>query len=177
MNAEDNINQSTETGSKKDKLTRVDQFLHYMAGHNNNNEVVLNEVEEFLDAYKSDSIVFTAKAQELIITITEKKKGLLGGVKDVIKQKPFCDALSSAITDYQSYKEINYELKWTHAFNLLDLVQRGKVFGAIKNKVQQETDYANEIESLNQKIDNLQKLNNKLLKENKQLHNLASHDT
>ena len=94
------------------------------------------------------------------------------GKKRVVTKNNYCDAIGGAITAYQVSKELNYHLKWEHAYELLDLIQRGKVYGVIKDKEKQERDYQSEIEQLKQRLDSSEKLIDKLAKENKMLRNL-----
>ncbi len=100
------------------------------------------------------------------------KKGWLGTQKKAINQKNFCDAIGASIAGYQVSKELSYRLKWENAYILLDLIQRARVFGVVKDKTQQERDYLGEIEQLKQRVNSLQKLNNKLVLENKRLRSL-----
>jgi hypothetical protein len=154
-------------------LTRLERFKQYLEESNKKNDVVILEVEEFLKAYKANEEIITPYAKTMTLTVTKVEKGWLGRPRTVTYKSNFCDALGNAIAAYQGAKELNYMLKWEHAYKLLDLVQRGRVFGAIRNAKQQQQNYEQEILRLKEQIENLKKLNDKLIAENKILHGLA----
>ncbi len=164
--------QPKSSNSKENGLTPYQQLLQSVIEKNQRTEVVINEVEVFLKAYNERSIVITPEARTFVVTFKENKKGFLGREKIVVTKNNYCDAIGGAITAYQVSKELNYRLKWDNAYELLDLIQRGKVYGVIKDKEKQERDYQAEIDQLKQRLDSLQKLNDKLVIENKRLHNL-----
>jgi hypothetical protein len=59
----------------------------------------------------------------------------------------------------------------------VNLVEKGRVFGAIRNAKQQQHNYEQEILRLKEQIENLKKLNDKLIAENKLLHGIADEKT
>jgi hypothetical protein len=165
--------QPTSSNSQENSLTRNQRFLQYLDAQNRKNDVVIAEVEEFLKAYKAGEEIITSEAQNMIATITETKQGLFGRQKTVTYKKDFRDAIGGAIAAYQASTEINYKLKWEQAFELLDLIQRARVFGAIRNAKQQQQHFEEENLRLKEQVANLKKLNDKLLEENKLLHGLV----
>jgi|WetSurMetagenome_2_1015567.scaffolds.fasta_scaffold376680_2 hypothetical protein len=171
---ENGDNRQPKSGnSQENGLNPYYRLLQYVNEQNKRTDVVIAEVEEFLKAYKDGNIILTPEAQKLTTTTTEYRKRWIGISKKVVTSKAFCDSIGAAIAAYQVSKELNYQLKWENAYTLLDLIQRARAFGAVKDKNQQEKDYLTEIEQLKQRADSLQKLNNKLVAENKRLHNLV----
>lgn len=169
--------QPKSSDSKETDMTTYRRFSQFLRS-NNRAEVVLSEVEEFLKAYKTgEEKIDIMKAKELTATSTDVEKGWLGRPKKVIRRQIFSDALGSAIAAYQASKELNYNLMWEQAYSLLDLVQRGRVFGAIRNAKQQRQNYEQEVIRLKEQIENLEKLNDKLIAENKLLHGIADAKT
>jgi len=59
------------------------------------------------------------------------------------------------------------------AYKVLTLIQRARAFNLIRDTKQQAREYEQEIEQLKERVNNLLKLNNELVLENKRLHNLV----
>jgi hypothetical protein len=135
-------------------------------------------VEEFLNNYKSgEEKIDTVRAKDLTVTTTIIEKNWLGRPKQVAHKTFFSDALGGAIASYQASKEVGYNFRWEAAYKLLDLVQKGRVFGAIRNAKQQRQNYEQEIARLKEQVESLKTLNDKLLAENKLLHGIADTKT
>jgi hypothetical protein len=151
--------------------------MRYIKEQNKKPDVVIAEVDEFLKAYKDGEQIITAEAKTMTVTTTTFKKGWFGRLKKVNATTNFCDALGDAIASYQASKEIDYYLNWGRAYQLLSLIQRARTFGVILNATQRQQNYEQEIQRLKEQIDNLKKLNGKLITENKILHGIANGKT
>jgi uncharacterized membrane-anchored protein YjiN (DUF445 family) len=160
------------SNSQKNKLTIYEQFTQYLREQENRPSVVFDEVEDFLKGYKKGDFVLSDVAKTMRVTMREGKNWRGKPKKNVY---PFCDVFGNAVGAYHAAKEINRDVKWEEAYKLLDLIERGKAFGAILDVRQQRKDYEQEIEKLKSTIDHLRKLNTDLLSENKTLHNLVPH--
>jgi hypothetical protein len=169
-----NSRQQKSSDSKETALTHYERLMRYIKEQNKKPDVVIAEVEEFLKAYKAGEQIITAESRTMTVTTTTFKKGWFGGLKKVKETTNFCDALGDAIASYQASKELDYYLKWEHAYTLLSFIQRARTFGVILNAKQQQQDYEQEIQRLKEQIDNLKKLNDKLIAENKILHGIAN---
>lgn len=134
--------------------------------------VVITEVEEFLKRYRSGEEVLTSKAEILETTFTTTKKNWLGREVKVQDTKAYCSALGYEIAIYLATKDAHPSGVWEEAYNLLDLIERARAFGALLNAKQQAFHYEQEIERLKEQVDNLRKLNKDLATENKRLGNL-----
>jgi hypothetical protein len=172
-----NNRQSKSSHSTENLIKSQDRILRYIHEQNKRPEVVITEVEEFLKAYKAGEEIITPEAQKMTLTTTKTKKGWLGRPKKIIESNNFCDAIGEAITNYQVGKELSYPLKWEHAFTLLDLIQRARVFGVLRNAKQQQRHSEEEILRLKEELDNLKRQYDEVSKENKMMHNIVDANT
>lgn len=131
--------------------------------------VVLTEVEDFITRFKNGELVLTPESKTMTITY-EEGKNWRGKPKTVTKS--YCDRLGLAIAKYQYEKDISSQTRLSAAYELLDLIQRARAFGVIRDVKQQVFQYEQQIEQLKEQITPLRTLNTKLTEENKYLHNL-----
>jgi len=132
--------------------------------------VIINEVEDFLRRWKIGELVLTPASLTMVV-IVEEGKNFFGRPKQ--HKVNFPNEIGTAISNYQLQKDVgNYRSILQSAYELLTLVQRARTFGVLKDTKLQIKDYEEEIQQLKQRIDYLMKLNEKLLDENKKLHNL-----
>lgn len=132
--------------------------------------VVITEVEDFIKRFSNGDLVLAPEARKLTWT-AELGKNFLGRPKKITRELP--DIIGCAIAHYQHSKDISPPLQFQSASDLLDLIQRARAFGVIRNPKQQARAYEQEIEQLKERINSLSELNKKLKLENKTLHNLV----
>jgi hypothetical protein len=131
--------------------------------------VVIIEVEDFIKRFTNGELVLSPEAKNMTWT-APIGKNFLGRPKNVTKRLP--DIIGWAVATYQLNKDAIPRSRLESAYELLDLRQRARAFGLIKNPQQQTRDYEQEIKQLKEQIASLRALNDKLTKENKRLHNL-----
>ena len=136
--------------------------------------VVIAEVEDFIKHYDSGELVLTLEAKKMTF-IEDLGRNFLGLPKK--RKRPFPDCLAHAMTAYKLDKDIKPRSRLESAYDLLDLIQRGRAYGIIRDPKQQAIAYEQEIERLKEQIGNLKNLNDKLTMENKRLHNLVPNKT
>jgi hypothetical protein len=172
-----NNKQPTSSSGAEDFLRSQEHLLRQLREQNRRPEVVISEVEEFLKAYKSGEEIITQEAQNLTATTTDYKKGWFGRQKKIVESHNFCDAIGEAIAQYQLAKELNYQLKWEKAYALLDLIQRARVFGVLRNLKQQQRHSEEETLRLREELDNLKRQYDEVIEENKIMHNVVDANT
>lgn len=132
---------------------------------------VITEVEDFIKRWTSGELIFTPETRKMAITY-DVGKNFLGMTKKRTINLP--NEIGYAITDYQLQKDLgNPRAKLEMAYNVLALIQRARAFNLIRDAKQQAREYEQEIEQLKERVNNLLKLNNELVLENKRLHNLV----
>ena len=130
--------------------------------------VVILEVEDFIKRFNKGELVLSPEAKSMIMS-TPDGKNFLGRPKKKSKSLP--DLLGWAIGAYQLHKD-NSPYQLERAYEVLDIIERCRAFGFIRDAKQQAVHYEQEIEQLKQQLASLRELNNKLTLENKRLHNL-----
>lgn len=136
---------------------------------------VIAEVEDFIKRWNSGELVFTPEAKKMTIT-SIVGKNFLGMTKKRTVNLP--NEIGYAIATYQLHKDLGNRVAILDmAYGVLALIQKARVFGIIKDTKQQAKDYEQEIEQLKQQVRSLRELNEKLVKENKYLHNLMPSKT
>jgi hypothetical protein len=130
--------------------------------------VVIAEVEDFIKKFSGGELVLSSEARTMTWS-TRIGKNFLGLQRKI--KKSFPDAFGYTIANYQIDRELSPSLRLKSAYDLLDLIQRARAWGVIKNVKQQAFAYEQEIEKLKEQIANLKSLNEKLTVENKRLHN------
>lgn len=134
--------------------------------------VVIAEVEDFVKRFSSGELILAPEAKDYS-DIQTIGKNFLGRPKIVKTKLP--SALGYYIATYQFQTDINPRARLETAYELLAMIQRARAFGIIKDPKQQTKDYEHEIEQLKERINSLIKLNDKLVQENKTLHNFVGH--
>src|SRR4030066_2476985 len=152
-----NKRQSESSNSTENLTKSQEELMRYVREENRRPEVVLTEAEEFLKSYKAGKEIITKEARNLTATTTVYKKGLFGRQKKVVKTRPFSDAIGEAFAQYQLAKELNYQYRWQKAYELVDLVQRARVFGVVLSAKQQQRKSEVEILRLKEELDNLKR--------------------
>jgi hypothetical protein len=133
------------------------------------NSIIISEVEEFITRFKNEELVLSPESKTMTATFDEGKNWL-GKPKRVTK--PYCDVLGMVIARYQFQKDLDSYNQFTEAYRLLDLIQRARAFGIVRDAKKQAIQYEQQIEQLKEQLANLRTLNAKLVEENKYLHNL-----
>lgn len=131
--------------------------------------VVISEVEDFIKRFDKGELVLSPEAKNMAI-FKPDGKNFLGRPKTKSRSVP--DALGWAIGAYQMNKD-NSPYKLEYAYELLDIIERCRAFGFVRDTKQQAIRYEQDIEQLKQQLASLRDLNSKLTLENKRLHNLV----
>jgi hypothetical protein len=131
---------------------------------------VIAEVEDFIKRFDNGILVLSSEGKKATYWIATEKNWL-GRFKKQKQSLP--DAIGVAVATYQKHKDMEPRLQLVKAYDLLDIIQVARAHGFVINLKQQARDYEQEIERLKEQIDNLKTLNDKLIAENKRLHNLV----
>lgn len=134
---------------------------------------IVQAADDFTNKWtKNEIVVDFERAKDLQITETdETETNFLGRPKK--KKHAFCNEIGFLIAKYQLYRDTGTPRElYNAAFELMSVVQKGQAFNAFKDTTQEQRNYEQEIERLNQQLESTRKLNDKLAKENKRLHNL-----
>jgi hypothetical protein len=137
---------------------------------------IIEEAEKFVDQWtKGDVIVIYERVKTLTYTYTDGKN-FWGKAKTHITT--FGNELGYKIATFQFDKDFGSNSQFVQsAFELMQLVQKGRAYEAIKDKNQQQKDYEQEIERLKERLESSQKLIDRLVMDNKRLHNLVDNNT
>jgi hypothetical protein len=137
--------------------------------------VIIAEVDDFVRRFSSGELILVPEARKMIWQGTFGEKNFLGRPK--LLKKPLPDMLGYCIAIYQLAQTSNgSHLVLEKAYELLDLVQRIRAYGFIRNPQQQARNYEEEIEQLKERVNSLAELNKRLVLENKRLHNLVDNN-
>jgi len=132
---------------------------------------IIQEADDFTHKWTNGEIIVNYERAKSLEITKEEGKNFCGRPKK--RKYPFCNNIGTSIANYQFQRDIGTQIeRYEAAFDLMALVHRGWAFNALKDAKQQQRDYEQEIERLNERIDTLRKLNDKLVAENKRLHNL-----
>lgn len=131
--------------------------------------VVITEVEDFIKRYHSGDLILTPEATKMVM-IVPHGKNILRMTRKVHRNFP--DSLAHMIATYQLDKDHNPRDQVIIAYDLLDVIERGRAWGIIRDQKQQARAYEQEIEQLKERVNILIELNKKLASENKMFHNL-----
>ncbi len=133
---------------------------------------IIDEAEKFIDQWsKGDIVIIAERVKTLTYTYVDGKDIFRRAKKHTTS---FPNELGFKIATYQFQKDFGSDRELVEsAFDLTALVQKARAYEAIKDKNQQQKDYEQEIERLKQRLDSLQKLNDKLVIDNKRLHNIV----
>jgi len=137
------------------------------------NTSVFDEVEDFVKRFHDGDIIITPKAKTLQLEIPSKTL-MEDGAYEI---RTYTDMLGWAIAAYQYYRdtpELGRQLEC--AYHLLDLIERGRAYGVIKNLnlTNKLKEYQEQNSQLKEEKDKLQKENQRLKQLNEELHKTLS---
>lgn len=137
---------------------------------------ILEEADKILQQWTTNQLVVNYEKSKDMTYSYNEGKDFLGRPKR--HKQSFADAFGYYIATYQFQKDAGLlRDRLIAAYELVDIVQRARAHNALIDATQQQSDYKREIEQLKERYESLKKLNEKLVIENKRLHNLVDENT
>jgi hypothetical protein len=133
---------------------------------------IIEEADKFVDQWTKGEVVVVKEKMENATYRYYEGKDWWGRPKKHVTL--FANEIGYKIATYQYHRGFGISSMANEAaYELITVVQRAKASGLLKDLKQQQRDYEQEIESLKERLDSCQKLNEKLVLDNKRLHILV----